>query len=173
MTDSTGKIYLRALEPHDLDALYRWENDTALWQVGTTIAPFSRKQLYDYIAEYSNDIYAAGQLRLMICRTADDAAIGTIDLTDFCPAAMRAQVGILIAPEFQCQGYGSLALNATIDYARQTLHMHQLYAMIPEGNDASLALFGSAGFKAAGRLRSWLRLPSGGYADVMVQQLLF
>ena len=52
MTMIAGKpqVRLRALEPEDLDILYRYENDSSLWEVGTTIAPFSRKQLYDYIA---------------------------------------------------------------------------------------------------------------------------
>ena len=26
------RIILRALEPEDLDVLYRWENDASLWQ---------------------------------------------------------------------------------------------------------------------------------------------
>ena len=47
MTMIAGKpqVRLRALEPEDLDILYRYENDSSLWEVGTTIAPFSRKQL--------------------------------------------------------------------------------------------------------------------------------
>ena len=43
MTYLTGKkIALRAIEPEDLDDLYRWENDSSLWIYGCTIAPFSR-----------------------------------------------------------------------------------------------------------------------------------
>ena len=39
----TGKqIELRAVEPEDLDALYRWENDSSLWIYGSTVSPFSR-----------------------------------------------------------------------------------------------------------------------------------
>ena len=39
----TGKtIYLRALEPTDIDLLYDWENDVALWDVAETFVPFSR-----------------------------------------------------------------------------------------------------------------------------------
>ena len=173
MIDSTAQIYLRALEPQDLDALYLWENDTRLWSVGTTIAPFSRKQLYDYIVGYDNNIYMARQLRLMVCRCHDDLTIGIVDITDFDPSAMRAQVGIMIAPEFQNQGYGKLALRAVTEYAKETLHMHQLYTMIPIGNIASRKLFAAVGFKPSGRLRSWLRLPSGRYADVLLQQILF
>ena len=34
------EIKLRALEPEDISLLYVWENDTKLWEVGSTIAPF-------------------------------------------------------------------------------------------------------------------------------------
>ena len=35
-------IRLRAIEPEDLDLLYLIENDTRLWNVGTTNVPYSR-----------------------------------------------------------------------------------------------------------------------------------
>ena len=35
-------IRLRALEPEDLDLLYAWENDTSLWEFGSTLVPYSR-----------------------------------------------------------------------------------------------------------------------------------
>ena len=32
---------LRALEPGDIDLMYAWENDTAVWSVSGTLAPLS------------------------------------------------------------------------------------------------------------------------------------
>ena len=46
---SNDTITLRALEPTDLDMLYQWENDTALWVVSDTIATYSRKALWQYL----------------------------------------------------------------------------------------------------------------------------
>ena len=40
---SNDTIALRPLEPTDLDTLYQWENDTALWVVSDTVAPYSRE----------------------------------------------------------------------------------------------------------------------------------
>jgi|MucameStandDraft_1065616.scaffolds.fasta_scaffold00409_1 diamine N-acetyltransferase len=174
MTMIAGKpqVRLRALEPEDLDILYRYENDSSLWEVGTTIAPFSRKQLYDYIAGYSNDIYAERQLRLMVDDAATGETVGTVDITDFSPADMRAQAGILIGTGHQRRGYGTAALAAVCGYCRSTLQLHQLYAHVPADNAASLALFRQCGFRTSGRLRSWLRR-GGSYRDVIVLQLLF
>ena len=32
-------IRLRALEPEDLEPLYRWENNPDLWSLGNTMSP--------------------------------------------------------------------------------------------------------------------------------------
>lgn len=47
---SNDRVRLRALEPEDLELLYRWENDPELWEVGNTLAPYSRYILKEYIA---------------------------------------------------------------------------------------------------------------------------
>ena len=58
-------IALRALEPTDLDVLFKWENDTDLWTVTDTVAPYSRQVLWQYLENYTADIYQSHELRLM------------------------------------------------------------------------------------------------------------
>ncbi|MDR2041647.1 MAG: GNAT family N-acetyltransferase, partial [Tannerella sp.] len=58
-------VRLRAMEPEDLDFLYRWENDTRLWRYGNTMAPYSRFSLKAYLSDAHLDIFHARQLRLM------------------------------------------------------------------------------------------------------------
>ena len=59
-------ITLRAIEPEDLDLLYRIENDVRLWNVGTSNVPYSRYVLHDYVAHVTNDIYTDHQVRLIV-----------------------------------------------------------------------------------------------------------
>src|SRR5512145_129569 len=56
------EILLRAVEPYDIDVLYRWENDTEIWRVSNTITPFSKFILEKYIESAHLDIYQAKQL---------------------------------------------------------------------------------------------------------------
>ena len=35
-------IYLRALEPEDLEFVYQIENDESIWEISNTITPYSR-----------------------------------------------------------------------------------------------------------------------------------
>ncbi|RZJ63737.1 MAG: N-acetyltransferase, partial [Flavobacterium sp.] len=60
-------IYLRALEPEDLDFIYAIENDEAVWEVSNTQTPYSRFLIRQYLENAHQDIYEAKQLRLAIC----------------------------------------------------------------------------------------------------------
>ena len=52
-------IKLRAMEPEDIEILYRWENDTDIWKVSNTIAPFSKYVLRQFIENQSRDYRVA------------------------------------------------------------------------------------------------------------------
>ena len=93
----TGKtISLRALEPEDLELLYRWENDPSVWLLSGTLAPFSRYVLKQYLENAGKDIYELKQLRLIIQSNETDRALGAVDLFEFDPYHRRAGTGILI-----------------------------------------------------------------------------
>lgn len=170
---SDSRIVLRAPEPIDVDTLYKWENDTTLWSAGMTLAPYSRKQLWDYINNYDGDIFAAKQLRFMIDLNTDSAdchnnshpvqgfpvTIGTVDLFEFDAVNSRCGIGILIDSKYQSQGYATAAIRLVEGYCRERLGLHQLYCTVSETNSHSRALFSKLGFKIAGRLKSWLRTP--------------
>ena len=158
----TGKqIELRAVEPEDLDALYRWENDSSLWIYGSTVSPFSRYLLKQYIENYTADIARDKQLRLIIMRKESRQVIGAIDCFDYDITNRKAAIGLLIDPDHKRQGFGRDALETFIEYAFRFLHLHQLYVHIPVCNTASIALFRTCGFHESTRLKDWIRLPQG------------
>ncbi|WP_458626192.1 GNAT family N-acetyltransferase [Winogradskyella sp. PC D3.3] len=148
-------IYLRALEPEDLDFVYRIENDTSLWELSDTQTPYSRFLIKQYLENAQQDIYEAKQLRLAICNSID-VTIGLIDVFEFDVKNKRAGIGILIVDEEnRNQGYGKEALGLLVDYCFQTLHLHQVYANISESNAASLKLFKGNGFEIIGLKKDW------------------
>lgn len=57
---------LRAVEPHDVDTMYAWENDTRIWRVSGTTAPYSRQLLERFVEQQRFDIWQTRQMRLMI-----------------------------------------------------------------------------------------------------------
>ena len=165
-------IYLRALEPNDLEFVYSIENDESIWEVSNTQTPYSRFLIRQYLENAHQDIYEAKQLRLAICKNQDFSAIGLIDLFDFDPKNNRAGVGILIKDSGnRNSGFGSEALDLLIQYAFSKLNLHQLYANIDIENEVSLALFTNFGFQNIGTKKQW-NLVNGQYKDEALFQLI-
>ena len=165
------KIYLRALEPEDLDFLYALENDPGIWEISGTLTPYSRKVLSQYLEGAHRDIYEVKQLRLAIC-TPDHACLGLIDLFDFDPRHLRAGIGIVIAEGAdRNRGYGSEALSLICAYGFQVLGLHQLYAGVGQSNEASLKLFRKQGFRETGIRQDWIRTANGFENEVLFQKI--
>lgn len=162
-------LALRALEPTDLDVLYRWENNEELWHTSATITPYSRKQLWDYIENYDGDIFKSRQLRLIIEEIATKEVVGTIDLYDIDPINRRAYVGILIDPSCQGRGYGAISLQILESYVKRYIGLHQLIAIVATTNYNSLKLFEKSNYKKAGKLIDWLNI-NGEYCDANLYQ---
>lgn len=166
---SAPAIRLRAPELRDVETLFDWENRPGLWDAGNTLAPYSRKQLMDYVASYDGDIYSARQLRLMVAIDGNIDAVGTIDLFDFDPVNSRCAIGIFVDSPFRRLGVAAHAVRLTVEYCSHTLSLHQLYAIVAADNDASRALFEKCGFSASATLGSWLRR-DGVYRDAILYQ---
>ncbi|MBO7494961.1 MAG: GNAT family N-acetyltransferase [Salinivirgaceae bacterium] len=165
-------ILLRAVEPEDIDFLYRCENDTDLWRYGTTIVPYSRYAIKQYIAETQNDIYTDRQLRLIITRKDKGEAVGAVDLFDFDPFHLRAAVGIaIVGDENRRLGFASQTLQLLVDYSFDFLHLHQLYCTVAADNVPSLHIFEKAGFERCGLRKEWIKTADG-FADVVEMQLV-
>jgi diamine N-acetyltransferase len=152
------RIHLRALEPEDLEILYKWENDPEIWHLSTTLSPFSKFTLKKYLEQAQMDIFEAKQLRLVIQKKSDKSAIGAIDLFDFEPIHQRAGVGILIGNlEDRKNGYATEALDSLREYAFSTLGLKQLYCNICEDNKESLNLFIKQGYVITGQKKDWIK----------------
>lgn len=173
MISLKGKhIYLRALEPEDLDFLHTIENDENFWDISNTQTPFSRFILSKYLKNSHKDIFEAKQLRLVISNY-EDEALGMIDLFDFDFKNSRAGLGILVKESSnRNKGIGKEALQLLIDYSFQHLNLHQLYCHITEDNKASISLFTNQGFELVGLKKDW-NFVKGNYQNEYLYQLIY
>lgn len=165
-----GIVTLRPPEPYDIDTILRWENDTVAWTSATTAAPFSRRNIEDYIVTYDPDIFATRQLRLIIEH--EGKAVGAVDLFDFDPVNRRAGMGIVIDPSQRRKGLARRALTLLSSYGASRIGLHQIWAMAAADNLASRAMLLSSGYAVAGRFRSWLRRGESYEDAYLYQQLL-
>lgn len=173
MINLKGKhIYLRALEPEDLDFIYAIENDQSVWEISNTITPYSKFLIKQYLENAHKDIFEAKQLRLVIC-TSEDVAVGLIDLFDFDFRNKRAGIGVLIKDEAHRQkGYSNEALELLIAYSSGHLDLHQLYCNVSEDNKMSLKLFKNHDFEVVGLKKDW-NLVNGAFKnEYLLQRIL-
>lgn len=173
MTSITNNnIRLRALEPDDIELLYRWENDALAWRVSNTHAPLSKFMLANYIKSSDRDIWESKELRLII-ETNSGVPVGTIELFDFDPYHSRAGLGIMIFETYERRkGLASEALQLIFDYAFTELGINQLYANVAESNTPSIELFKKLGFETVGLKKQWLKLPAGWEGEFLFQKKL-
>ena len=150
------RIRLRALEPEDLEWLYRVENDETIWKWGNTNVPYSRYVLRSYIAEARHDVYADGQVRLAVVEQKGQSVVGCVDLVDFSPRHLRAEVGIAIFPKFRRQGYATAALRMLSG------------SVVSGDNVGALQLFRQCGYDSCAMLPDWLRKNDGTFAQAFL-----
>ena len=171
MTLKGQHIYLRALEPEDLDFIHTVENDESIWEISCTQTPYSKFLIKQYLENAHKDIYEVKQLRLVIS-SYDNVAIGMIDLFDFDFKNKRAGIGILVKePNDRLKGYGREALKLLVDYSFTHLDLHQLYASITEDNSKSISLFEKNNFVKTGIKKDWI-FTNNNYKSEILYQLI-
>jgi len=162
-------IRLRALEPEDLELLYKWENDSRWWDVGNTRQPYSRYALKQYILHSDKDIYETHQLRLMMVDVATGNVVGTVDLFDFDLHNSRIALGLFVDEAYQGKGFAKASLHLVEEYVFNFLKINQLYCHIAESNTASRKMFEQEQYETNGVLKSWVK-SANGFENIIVFQ---
>ena len=163
------KIKLRAVEPEDLDVLYRWENNPNYWHAGELRTPHSKFTLKQYILASEKDIYESKQLRFMIESKTLNATVGTIDLFDFDIFNSRVALGLLIDEPYRGKGFAEESVVLIEKYVFNYLKINQLYAQIAETNEASTTLFVKLGYEKNCILKDWIAIENG-FTNVVLFQ---
>jgi len=143
------------MEPDDVALMYHIENDYEIWGVGITNVPYSHLVLKEFVASQTCDIYTDKQVRMMIEDNTGEV-VGMVDLINFDPKHRRAELGVLIKREYRRQGYALDAVKAICRYAKEVVHLHQVYVVVAVDNSPAMDLFVKAGFTKIAALNDWL-----------------
>jgi diamine N-acetyltransferase len=163
-------IKLRAVEPLDAALMYEWENERSNWYVSGTTAPMPLFLIEEFTKAENQDVQITKQLRLIIELNETAHTVGYVDLFDVDFINRKAGVGILIGDTNQRnKGFAKEAIALLKQYAKEVLHLHQLYCNIHSGNKNSIKLFEKSGFEKSGLLKKWT-LKNEYYEDVLVMQ---
>lgn len=150
-------LRLRALEESDLNLLYDWENDSNNWLYTSTLMPYSKHTLLEYIRNCQTDIFALETLKLVIELT-DGTAVGTLDVFNIDHFNGRAELGVFVDSKYRGHGYATVAYNLFKDYAFGYLGWVNLYSIVPITNSPMHAVMHRTGFISSGTLKKWIKV---------------
>lgn len=143
-------VFLRAMEPEDMELLRKTVNDPEMERlVGGWSFPVSKHTQLQWYERVVND---KQNLRLIIETIETGEAIGMANLVNIDWKNRSAFHGIKLfetAPK-RC-GYATDAVNALMKYAFEELQLMRLDGSWIESNTASLALYRKCGWKVEGR----------------------
>ncbi|MBU0558943.1 MAG: GNAT family N-acetyltransferase [Bacteroidetes bacterium] len=100
-----------------------------------------------------------------------DELVGETRIKDIKWFNRKAELSIMILPEFQNKGFAGEAIERIIDYAFHTMNLHRLEAEVIKANKPSSRLVEKFGFKLEGTLRE-AKYVNGNYDDILVYGLL-
>lgn len=92
-------------------------------------------------------------LTLVIEEKATGIAVGLHGFLSMWTPFQQAELGFMIAPEFQGKGYAYEASQAVLSLAWQQCNYHKLVATVTQGNQASHRLLKKLGFELEGTLK--------------------
>ena len=163
-------VKLRAIEPEDLELLYKIENDREIWDVSETNTPMSKFVIRQYIASQPQDAFQSGEVRLVVEDACSFKAVGLIDLTGISVTDRRAEVGIALLRSQRGKGYGAAALKEIESYAKRNLQLRFLFCKVSADHNAvSKSLFESNGYSQIAVLPEW-HYRDGLFEDLILYQ---
>ncbi|MDG1763342.1 MAG: GNAT family protein [Flavobacteriaceae bacterium] len=166
-----NEVYLRALEPVDLEILEKVENNTVYWKYSNQTEPFSRFILNQFIKQQQQDIFETRQKRFVISSIQNEV-LGFIDLFDFEPLHRRAGVGLFVLEDFRNLGIAKQALKLLHVYAQKQLNMNTLFANVAAENTLSNRLFLSLGYYEVGLKKNWNFYGDSFHDEYLYQKIL-
>ncbi len=168
MEDSKlDSVYLRSLEPEDLERVHAWHNDPAMYEsLMGTFHYVSRPTVENWLR--SKCVFSDREINLAICLKSNSQHIGNIYLRDIDHVSRHGLAHIFIG-ESQERGkrYGQQATRMLVEYAFNELALHRVYTYVLEDNIASIRMFEKCGFAVEGKMRNHV-YKRGVYRDVVI-----
>ncbi|MEO1290112.1 MAG: GNAT family N-acetyltransferase [Chloroflexota bacterium] len=169
-TLTTERLLLRPLNHGDLDDLFEYAQDKAVYEHGMW-QPYgskdeARKHLDELLASYIQ-----GLMWWAIEYTLDKKMIGRVELSYVDREDQHAEISYALNQQYWHRGIMTEAMECIIDYAFQTMKLNRLYARTLTDNTASCNLLGKMSFQREGHLREHSQV-KGYPEDIYIYGLL-
>ncbi len=159
------RVKLTEFTENDLIIYHKWFLESEPQRI--TCRPLGDFSLEAVIKRYA-ERFSSEKIRHFAARRIDDNEfLGRVTYFDLNTRNRSAEIGFLIGPKFQKQGYASEALALLLEYLFNKLNLNKVMAQTAEFNEASIALLKKIGFQQDGRLRQHHPLDGRFYDDLL------
>ncbi len=164
-TLNTEHLMLRKLKTCDTDDMYEYARLPQVTQYLTWIEHPNKAYTHRYL-EFIKDQYADGDFYDWALILKDrEKMIGTCGFTSFDVQNNSAEIGYVVNPEYQSNGYATEAVREVMRFGFMNLNLHRITARFIDGNTASLAVMKKCGMRYEGCAKSSMYI-KGVYRDI-------
>jgi RimJ/RimL family protein N-acetyltransferase len=170
----TERLILRPFTGHDFAALYSLHS---LPEVAEFMywAPRSREEVWEALAKRVRNAVAVGtepeELEMAVALRSDGVLIGETNLNLTSRANRQGEVGFVLHPGYQGNGYGTEAVAATLTAGFARFGLHRIFGRCNARNHASARLMERLGMRLEAHLRQ-SELVKGVWCDVFEYAVL-
>lgn len=153
-TLTTERLILRPLQLTDLDDLFEYAQDPAVYQPGMW-QPYESYEVAKRHLETILSHYFDGLLWWAIEYKADGKMIGRCELSKVDRDDKHAEISYALNANYWRQGIMTEAINCIIDYAFNEMKLNRIQAYVLIDNNNSHKLLEKIGFQREGHLREY------------------
>ena len=147
------RVVLRAIERADVADLHTWGRDPAVWPL-TSDQPWTPTTVADAEKQYDEGTrWRADDKDVPFAIEVDGRLVGSVALFDLDLLSRRAQLGMLLGPDFRGQGLGRDAIAVVLRYAFAHRGLHRVALEVLADNEPAVRCYRACGFVEEGRLR--------------------
>ncbi len=169
-TLKTERLILRPLQLTDLDDLFEYAQDPAVFQPGMW-QPYGSYESAKRHLETVLSHYFDGLLWWALEHKADGKMIGRCELSHVDRDDKHAEIGYALNSNYWRQGLMTEAMNRIINYALKEMKLNRIQAYVLIDNTRSYKLLEKMGFEREGHLREFSQV-KGYPEDVYIYGLL-
>jgi RimJ/RimL family protein N-acetyltransferase len=150
-------VRLRAMEPSDAEALWRWNHDPEVMRWMQDSHPQSLAQVTRWLGE-ERGRNEYGDLLLGVEVQADDKLIGLVRLHGTEPELGIAELDIYLGEKnYWGKGYATDTVRTVCRYGFDKMRLHKITLTVVTENEAAWRAYRKVGFVQEGRLREVFR----------------
>ncbi len=147
----THRLILRKIRVSDAEDMYEYASIEALTEY-LLWSPHESLEYTKSFLKFLTKKYKSGEyLDWGIEHKSEKKLIGTCGFSSLDVDNSKAEIGYVLSPAYQGNGYAAEAVKAVISFAFETLSLNRVEARVMEGNDASCSLLEKLGMKLEGR----------------------